>query len=213
MKPIETDDLTIHFDGKLCIHARRCVLGLPGVFDPDAKPWIRPDGAASDEIVTVIEACPSGALSYARKAGRAEEAAKANTIRLWENGPLEVRGDVRIEGQAPRTRALICRCGRTTNPPFCDNSHRDGFVATALPGFKEQKDSTPEAKGGPVAISAQANGSVKIEGNVEVIAADGSRVARTSKAWFCRCGASGNKPFCDGSHGKIGFQKAGTGGG
>lgn len=210
MKPIETDDLTIHFDGRACIHARRCVLGLPGVFSPDAKPWIQPAGGTTEDIVRVIEACPSGALSYERKSGAAEAAPKANTLRVWENGPLEVRGDVRIEGHAPRHRALLCRCGRTTNPPFCDNSHRDGFQATGLPAFKEAKDKDLSAGAGPLEISAKENGSVMVVGNVEVIGTDGSRVARTEKAWFCRCGASGNKPFCDSSHGKIGFRKAGT---
>lgn len=212
MKPIETDDLTIHFDGKTCIHARRCVLGLPGVFDPDARPWIQPGETPTDEIVAIIEACPSGALSYERKSGPGEAAPKSNTVRVWENGPLEVRGDVRIEGQAPRHRALICRCGRTANPPFCDNSHHDGFQATGLPAFKGDKDTDLPAADGPVEISARENGSVMIAGNVEVIGSDGGRVARTGKAWLCRCGASGNKPFCDGSHGKIGFRKAGTAG-
>ncbi len=211
MKPIETADLTIHFDGKTCIHARRCVLGLPGVFNSEARPWIQPGDTPVDEIVKVIEACPSGALSYIRKSGPEEAAPKANTVRVWESGPLEFRGDIRIEGQAPRTRALICRCGRTTNPPFCDNSHHEGFQATGLPAFKEAKDTELPAPDGPVEISARANGSVMVVGNVEVIAADGSRVARTGKSWMCRCGASGNKPFCDGSHGKIGFHKIGTG--
>lgn len=210
MKPIETDDLTIHFDGKACIHARRCVLGLPGVFNPDARPWIQPGDTRTEDIVAVIEACPSGALTYARKSGPGETAPKSNTVRVWENGPLEFRGDLHIEGREARHRALICRCGRTSNPPFCDNAHRDGFHATGLPPFKEEKDTDLPATGGPVAISARANGSVMVEGNVEVIGADGSRVARTGKSWLCRCGASGNKPFCDGSHGKIGFHKPGT---
>lgn len=210
MKPIETDDLTIHFDGKTCIHARRCVLGLPGVFNPDARPWIQPGGTPADDIVAVIEACPSGALSYQRKSGPAEVAPRSNTVRVWENGPLEVRGELHIEGQEPRHRALICRCGRTSNPPFCDNAHRDGFQATGLPSFKEDKDTDLPAADGPVRITARANSPVMFEGNIEVIATDGSRVARTGKSWLCRCGASGNKPFCDGSHGKIGFQKAGT---
>jgi uncharacterized Fe-S cluster protein YjdI len=36
MKPIETNEITIQYDGKKCIHARRCVLGLPNVFIPNA---------------------------------------------------------------------------------------------------------------------------------------------------------------------------------
>jgi CDGSH-type Zn-finger protein/uncharacterized Fe-S cluster protein YjdI len=207
MKPIETEDLTIRFDAKTCIHARRCVLGLPGVFDPNARPWIQPGNTPTEDIVAVIEACPSGALSYERKTGAGEAPPKTNTAKVWENGPIELHGDIRIEGQEPRLRAVICRCGRTSNPPFCDNSHHDGFAATGLPGFKKEKDTEIEASDGPLKVSAARNGSVSITGNMEVIAADGSRIARTGKAWLCRCGASGNKPFCDGSHGKIGFTK------
>lgn len=211
MKPIETDELIIHFDAKTCIHARRCVLGLPGVFDPEKRPWIQPDSENTDAIIDVIEACPSGALTYERKDGADEAAPQTNTVRLWENGPLEVRGDLRIEGHPPRKRALICRCGLTSNPPFCDNSHRDHFTATSVPDLKEDKDTELEASGGPVEISARPNSPVMFVGNVEVIGSDGSRVARCEKSWLCRCGASGNKPFCDGSHGKIGFQKIATG--
>ncbi|MBT8418370.1 MAG: CDGSH iron-sulfur domain-containing protein [Silicimonas sp.] len=211
MKPVETDELVIHFDARACVHARRCVLGLPGVFDPDKQPWIQPGGTDTEAITDVIEACPSGALRYERKNGAQETAPPANTVRLWENGPLEVRGDLRIEGHAPRHRALICRCGLTSNPPFCDNSHRDHFTATSVPKLKEDKDVELESHGGPLEISARPNSPVMMTGNVEVTGSDGSRVARTEKSWFCRCGASGNKPFCNGSHGKIGFQKEGTG--
>lgn len=211
MKPVETEDLTIHFDGKTCIHARRCVLGLPGVFDPDQRPWIQPGDSDSDALIAVIEACPSGALTYERKSGPDEAAPKTNTVRLWENGPLEVRGDLTVDGHGPRRRALICRCGLTSNPPFCDNSHQKQFTATSIPNLKDEKDTEMEAATGAVEISARPNSPVQVMGRVEIVASDGSRVARTEKAWLCRCGASGNKPFCDGSHGKIGFQKAGTG--
>ena len=50
MKPVETDDLIIRFDSKRCIHARRCVLGLPGVFKSDARPWIQPEGEDTEAI-------------------------------------------------------------------------------------------------------------------------------------------------------------------
>lgn len=207
MKPIETDDLTIHFDGKRCIHARRCVLGLPGVFDPDARPWIQPGDTDADKIVDVIEACPSGALTYTRKSGAGEALPETNTARLWENGPVEFSGDLRIPGHNPMTRAVICRCGRTGNPPFCDNSHRKGFVATGIPPEDEKRDRPAEAPGGAVHITAQENGSIRVEGALEIIAQDGRRVARTEKTFLCRCGNSGSKPFCDGTHNKLGFTK------
>ena len=208
MRPIETDDLTILFDARICVHARRCVLGLPKVFDPDGRPWIQPEHASTSDIVAVIEACPSGALQYARKTGANELPPKANTVRVWENGPLEVRGDIRIEGHDPRHRALLCRCGKTDSPPFCNNAHRAGFCATGLPAFNEGKDKDLDAADGPLEVTPTEDGPCVVKGNVEVIGSDGRRVARTRKAWLCRCGASESKPFCDGSHNKIGFRKA-----
>lgn len=205
---IETDDLTITYDVKTCIHARRCVLGLPKVFDTDADPWIQPQHAATEAIVDVIRDCPSGALGYVRKDG-VEEATKPliNTVRLWEKGPVEVRGDVRIKGQEPRTRALLCRCGLTTNPPFCNNNHRGAFDATGLPGARDDKDEPLEARDGPLEIEVYEDGPMGFHGNFEMIGSDGSRIARMKRATLCRCGASGDKPFCNGNHKKTGFTK------
>ena len=48
------------------------------------------------------------------------------------------------------------------------------------------------------------------EGSIELVNPDGKRYDLTGKPAFslCRCGASVNKPFCDGTHSKIGFQAA-----
>ena len=205
MKPVETDELTIHFETKTCIHARRCWLGLPKVFDPAQRPWIQPEGASTEEIVAVIDACPSGALSYERR-GAPESPSQVNTVRLWENGPLELRGDLRLPGEEPRTRAVLCRCGETSNPPFCDGSHKNGFEATGLPSETESEEL--DATGGPLEIQVTEDGPIAMKGNLEVLGSDGRRVTCGTKAFLCRCGASGNKPFCDGSHKAVGFKKA-----
>lgn len=41
-----------------------CARGLPGVFQPKEKPWVKEHGAATQEIIDQIKKCPSGALSY-----------------------------------------------------------------------------------------------------------------------------------------------------
>jgi uncharacterized Fe-S cluster protein YjdI len=46
------------------------VRGLPEVFDTTARPWIEPNGAAVDELVEVIDRCPSYALGYRTDDGR-----------------------------------------------------------------------------------------------------------------------------------------------
>ena len=64
-----------------------------------------------------------------------------------------------------------------------------------------------------VKIIVRRNGPFRVEapeGSVELVDADGNPYDLTGKQAFslCRCGASMNKPFCDGTQGKIGFQAA-----
>jgi uncharacterized Fe-S cluster protein YjdI len=56
--------IIIHDNRKICSHAAECVNNLPSVFRFDARPWISPDAAEAEQIITTIEKCPSGALSY-----------------------------------------------------------------------------------------------------------------------------------------------------
>ena len=47
-----------------CIHSANCIRGLPQVFDIDRTPWVDINVADAEEIMRVIDTCPSGALSY-----------------------------------------------------------------------------------------------------------------------------------------------------
>lgn len=55
-------------------------------------------------------------------------------------------------------------------------------------------------------LNVRLNGPLIVKGNFELFDADGNEIETKSKIAICRCGASENKPFCDGSHSKIGFQ-------
>jgi CDGSH-type Zn-finger protein len=59
-------------------------------------------------------------------------------------------------------------------------------------------------------IRPQVDGPLKVTGDVEIVSADGTVLRRMNEAWLCRCGRSANKPFCDGSHKRIGFRDAVT---
>ena len=61
-----------------------------------------------------------------------------------------------------------------------------------------------------VKISIRPNGPYLVEGDVELADVNGNKVDTTGrpKIALCRCGASTTKPFCDGTHSKIGFQAA-----
>jgi CDGSH-type Zn-finger protein len=56
------------------------------------------------------------------------------------------------------------------------------------------------------------NGPIRIEGEFEIVDPNGSvfGLAGRTAIGLCRCGASANKPFCDGAHNRIGFADAVT---
>jgi 3-phenylpropionate/trans-cinnamate dioxygenase ferredoxin subunit len=56
-------------------------------------------------------------------------------------------------------------------------------------------------------ITIRNNGPYVVEGDVKLVDAQGNEVPLIKRA-LCRCGGSTTKPFCDGTHSKIGFQGA-----
>jgi CDGSH-type Zn-finger protein len=57
----------------------------------------------------------------------------------------------------------------------------------------------------PLAISVIDDGPLWLTGEVPVALADGTELERRNRVTMCRCGASANKPLCDGSHKDTGF--------
>ena len=198
--------ISVSFDGGKCIHSRHCVLNLPQVFIANAEgPWIQPDNTDVGELKRVIRNCPSGALTY-RVEGQADEPAPSvNTVRILENGPYAVNAPLAFGSGDVQLRATLCRCGASANKPFCDGSHTAaGFVATGEPGTLEFE--ALEQRDGTVTVDLRPDGPLRLTGNMEIIAASGRTVDKKTDAFLCRCGASANKPYCDGSHTKIGFK-------
>lgn len=205
---VEGQKATISFDGHRCIHARRCVIGEPHVFKANVEgAWIDADAAGPEALMRVALNCPSGAIHVVRKDGGANETPpEANTVTVRENGPLAFHGDLRINGEEIGFRATLCRCGLSHNKPYCDNAHiNGGFVATGEPLSKESALAIADLVG-PVEIKPVPNGPLMVTGKLEVESGTGRNVDRVEKVWFCRCGHSSKKPFCDGTHKAIGFE-------
>ena len=55
-------------------------------------------------------------------------------------------------------------------------------------------------------VNVTKDGPLLIKGEIMINNTDGSSEMRSGNTALCRCGASGNKPFCDGSHKRAGFQ-------
>lgn len=208
VRQYESTDITIFYDVARCIHFEECIHGAPGVFEKTARPWVNAEGDSPDRTAAIIQLCPTGALHYhAKNEALNEVPDPENAVTVTENGPLLARGDLEItlpDGPIRETRAALCRCGASANKPFCDNSHkRVGFTD---PGPKASGAPSPDAQTrGKLAFTPVPNGPLLAKGHITVRNPEGVIVSQPQQTAFCRCGGSANKPFCDGSHSRIGF--------
>ncbi len=60
-------EVTVEWRPDLCKHSGRCVHGLPGVFDVNKRPWINIEGATTEDIISQVNKCPTGALKHHKK--------------------------------------------------------------------------------------------------------------------------------------------------
>jgi CDGSH-type Zn-finger protein len=133
----EGKDITIVDNRGVCAANGACVNGLPSVFREE-DPLIHPDSARVKEIIETIEKCPSGALSYKIGSRRYQDLERSPAIRVAKNGPLEVAGRIVLQdehGNTPECKEhyTLCRCGGSSNNPFCDGTHLDN-------DFKDDKN-------------------------------------------------------------------------
>ena len=126
-------EVTIVWQPKTCIHSAKCWRGensLPEVFDPNKKPWINAEGASSERIIQQVKNCPSGAISYFMNNEKEEnQSISSETVaETIINGPLLVYGNITVKdssgNQTKKNKVTaFCRCGASSNKPYCDGSH------------------------------------------------------------------------------------------
>ena len=197
----------IRFEAGKCIHSRNCVLGHPEIFEPNVPgEWIHPDAASVETVARVAYACPSGAITYEVLGdGEAESAPNVNLIYVRENGPLAVNAPLVLDGDDVGFRATLCRCGASQNKPYCDGSHAEaGFQARGEPATQDSE--ALAVRNGDLEVTPLPDGPLQVKGSLEIVSGTGRTLNRVAESYLCRCGASENKPYCDGSHKKIDFK-------
>jgi len=130
IKEYSNDDITIVWQAEKCIHSERCWRGLQEVFDPKARPWIKPEGATTAAIRAQVDQCPSGALTWYNKAAGppAPDHGQTTRVVVMKDGPLLLHGNIEVEQPDGSTSnhqqvTAMCRCGQSGNKPWCDGSH------------------------------------------------------------------------------------------
>ncbi|MBC7867163.1 MAG: (4Fe-4S)-binding protein [Gloeobacteraceae cyanobacterium ES-bin-316] len=132
-KKYSNGEVTIVWRPAHCIHSKICwdaATGLPQVFNPRERPWIKPEAASTEQIIAQVKKCPSAALSYYLDAEEIENKnlTVESIVEVLPAGPLLVYGNLTIkdkDGKESRTNKVtaFCRCGASQNKPYCDGTH------------------------------------------------------------------------------------------
>lgn len=129
-KEYSNGELTIVWEPAICSHSEVCISCLPEVYNPYGKPWITIEKASTEQLKEQLDKCPSGALSYYMNAdGNKTEGEEATKINVMPNGPLVVTGTIEVTDgngiiEIRNKKTSFCRCGASSNKPYCDGSHK-----------------------------------------------------------------------------------------
>ncbi len=131
-------ELTVVWQPNLCIHSGVCFHRLPAVFKPRERPWIQMEAGTLESIEKTVLACPSGAISINPKhiepLSPEVSALEMNKVKVFPNGPVRVLTPCEVTLQdgtvvEKPNGVSFCRCGGSSNKPFCDGSHKtNGFA-------------------------------------------------------------------------------------
>lgn len=131
-KKYNNGEVTVVWKPGVCIHSKICwaeATGLPAVFNPRERPWIKMDASSTEKIVEQVKKCPSGALSFYfnKDIKDAIEITTDTQVEVLPNGPLLVYGNIKVKKDGIETAkykvTAFCRCGQSNNKPYCDGSH------------------------------------------------------------------------------------------
>lgn len=59
-------EITVSWNPEKCVQSGVCYTHLRRVFNPLRRPWVDMNGAQTDQIINIVQQCPSGALSFVR---------------------------------------------------------------------------------------------------------------------------------------------------
>lgn len=131
-----------------CVHARICLAkgGTWELTENSGNPEAR------EKAIHEVIHCPSGRLKLWDKAtekfiepalkpaiGLIEDPQERNSGPLWVTGGIPINGPEGVEYEQ-RNRVTLCRCGESSNKPFCDRSHVTSNFQDHIPAHRQGED-------------------------------------------------------------------------
>lgn len=151
-------EITVYWKPDACVHASHCYRELIDVFDPGRRPWVDMYGASTDQIIEVVDMCPTEALTWKwneEDKNRDIDPSHTNhvnfrrpelltpgndapeepvSVKVMPDGPIVMNGTFTLNYDSTKKEVKesivsICRCGASNHMPFCDGMHRKvGFM-------------------------------------------------------------------------------------
>lgn len=124
--------------------------------------------------------------------------------KCWQHLPLVFKPGERpwIHPDGAERERIIDQVRQCPSGALSIATEANAAMATPAGNSDGYTNSSPP----PASVEVTANGPLLVTGTIEVKHADGRVELKEERCALCRCGASGNKPWCDGSHRKSGFQ-------
>ena len=131
-----------------------------------------------------------------------------NEALVSNGGPLQLTGNITLvkeDGTVMYANHLtLCRCGASKSKPTCDGQHLEREFLN--PGKITEASEIPASpRPSKITISCIKDGPVTFRGRLRLHNQFGQECVKM-RGSLCRCGQSANKPFCDGSHDRVGFK-------
>jgi CDGSH-type Zn-finger protein len=131
-----------------------------------------------------------------------------NEALVSNGGPLQLTGNitlVREDGTVVYANHLtLCRCGSSKSKPTCDGQHLEREFLN--PGkITEASEIPASSRPSKITVSCIKDGPITFRGRLRMHNQFGQECVKL-RGSLCRCGQSANKPFCDGSHERVGFK-------
>jgi uncharacterized Fe-S cluster protein YjdI len=178
-------EVTVFYDRGRCRHYAECVRGLPQVFDPTRRPWIRAELADAQAVAEVVRRCPTGALHYRLLAAEPEAPTRPTIITRDPAGPLLVRGDLVLdtpEGRFPRPEPRCVPAAAPRISPSVTAPAASTPAPPAAPGTRGQQTARSLEPGAAGQLTMRLGWSLRAPGRL------GTRAEHRGRR---RCGGAG----------------------